>query len=104
MTPPKPKSGLQKQVLSLYRRALRMTGTKPQATRPKFLLFFRYTFRTNAKQISPRNVSFIEHLIRKGTRQIESFEDSAVKDCWVSEEMVRWNEEWKSAAQRTRTT
>ncbi|THU87046.1 hypothetical protein K435DRAFT_356690 [Dendrothele bispora CBS 962.96] len=62
------KSGLQKEVLNLYRRALRMVKTKPASKQHKFSLFVRYTFRTNASSVSPRNVSTIEHLLRKGKR------------------------------------
>lgn len=102
------RSGLQKDVLKLYRRfvvrmwwrisqlnpiisALRMANNKPETVRPKFRLFVRYTFHSNASKVSPRNVSYIEHLLRKGTRQLEQFEDSAVKDCYLSEEMMEWN-------------
>ncbi|TDL17870.1 hypothetical protein BD410DRAFT_753904 [Rickenella mellea] len=84
------RSGLQKEVLSLYRRALRLVRTKPPPTRPKFLLFIRYSFHKNARSISPRDVSAIEHLLRKGKRQIEQLEDPSVKDCWVGEEERRW--------------
>ncbi|KAF8798945.1 hypothetical protein BYT27DRAFT_7121978 [Phlegmacium glaucopus] len=95
------KSGLQKDVLSLYRRALRMVNTKPDSVRPKFRLFIRFSFHTNASKVSPRNISSVEHLLRKGTRQIELYEDPGVKDCWVSEEMITWNEKHKGFMQRT---
>ena len=114
------KSGLQKDVLSLYRRwvkdisskflhlfvsapfvsALRMVNTKPDSARPKFRLFIRFSFHTSASKVSPRNVSSVEHLLRKGTRQIELYEDPGVKDCWVSEEMIAWNEKHKGLVQR----
>jgi succinate dehydrogenase assembly factor 1 len=71
-------------------RALRMANNKPEAVRPKFRLFVRYTFHFNASKVSPRNVSSIEHLLRKGTKQLEQFEDSAVKDCFLSQAMVEW--------------
>ncbi|KDQ62286.1 hypothetical protein JAAARDRAFT_30181 [Jaapia argillacea MUCL 33604] len=83
------KSGLQREVLSLYRRALRMVRTKPPSTQPNFRLFVQYSFHAQS-HISPRNVSAIEHLLRKGKRQIEMYEGSGVKDCWVSEEMREW--------------
>lgn len=102
------RSGLQKDVLSLYRRfaaicttiisqfkfafysALRMVKTKPPSTQEKFSLYIRYNFRTNASSISPRDVSAIEHLIRKGKRQLEMYEQSSVKDIWISEDMQNW--------------
>ncbi|KAJ3509998.1 hypothetical protein NLJ89_g4919 [Agrocybe chaxingu] len=95
------KSGLQKDVLKLYRRALRMVRSKPAPVRAKFQLFVRYTFHDNATKVSPRNVSFIEHLLRKGTRQVEAYEDPGVKDCWVSEDMMAWDKVWRKGTQRT---
>ncbi|KAF4590151.1 hypothetical protein EYR40_009451 [Pleurotus pulmonarius] len=84
------KSGLQKEVLALYRRALRMASTKPPSAQPRFFLFVRFTFRQQSASVSSRDVAAIEHLIRKGRRQIEAFEDKSVKDCWVSAEMKHW--------------
>lgn len=69
-----------------------MVATKPEPARHKFLLFVRYSFRTSASSVSPRNVSVVEHLLRKGRRQIEMYEDPAVRDCWVSTEMRAWDE------------
>ncbi|KAI0632126.1 hypothetical protein C8Q77DRAFT_1123937 [Trametes polyzona] len=85
-------SGLQRDVLALYRRALRMVNSKPPAAQPKFRLFVRYSFKTQANAISPRDISAIEHLLRRGKRQIEMYEDPNVRDCWVSREMVEWGE------------
>lgn len=69
-----------------------MTTHKPPSTRPKFRLFVRHTFRSQASAVSARDVAAIEHLLRKGRRQVEMYEDPNVRDCWVSEEMVRWGE------------
>ena len=69
-----------------------MVHSKPLATRPKFRLFVRYTFKTNAKSISPRDVSAIEHLLRKGRRQLETYEDDKVRDIWVSSDMREWEQ------------
>lgn len=70
-----------------------MTTHKPASTRPKFLLLVRYTFRNNAGSVGARDVSAIEHLLRKGKRQVEMYEDRSVKDCWVSGEMREWEKE-----------
>ncbi|KAL1950258.1 hypothetical protein VTO73DRAFT_5382 [Trametes versicolor] len=86
------RSGLQREVLSLYRRALRMTHTKPEASQHKFLLFVRYSFKTQATAVGSRDISAIEHLLRRGKRQIEMYEDPNVRDCWVSSEMMTWGE------------
>lgn len=69
-----------------------MAYTKPPATQEKFRLFVRYTFRTQAAAMSHRDVSAIEHLLRKGRRQLETFEDGTVKDVWVSSEMRAWEQ------------
>jgi len=96
------RSGLQNEVLALYRRALRMVRTKPPTTRPKFRLFIRYTFHANSTRITPRNVGAIEHLLRKGERQLAIYEDKAVRDCWVSEQMIAWDESRRTAERQTR--
>ncbi|KAH9891649.1 hypothetical protein C8Q73DRAFT_81518 [Cubamyces lactineus] len=98
------RSGLQREVLSLYRRALRMVNTKPPAAQPKFRLFVRYSFKTQAAAVSPRDVSTIEHLLRRGRRQIEMYEDPKVRDCWVSSDMVQWGEKNKGKREGARDT
>ncbi|KAF5360503.1 hypothetical protein D9756_005023 [Leucocoprinus leucothites] len=90
-----PRSGLQREVIALYRRALRMVKTKPEPVRHKFLLYVQFTFRQNASLVPPRDVSTIEHLLRKGRRQLEMYEDPGVKDCFVSKDMVEWEERWR---------
>jgi succinate dehydrogenase assembly factor 1 len=69
-----------------------MVQSKPVLTRPKFRLFVRYSFKTQAAAISPRNVSAIEHLLRKGRRQLETYEDHNVRDIRVSNEMREWEQ------------
>lgn len=69
-----------------------MARSKPPVARPKFGLFVRYAFKTQAAALSPRDVSAIEHLLRKGKRQIEMYEDAKVKDCWLSQEMRDWEQ------------
>lgn len=77
-------------IFTKHDRALRMARSKPPPARPKFSLFVRYTFKTQSSSISPREVSAIEHLLRKGKRQIEMYEDPQVRDCWVSQAMRDW--------------
>lgn len=77
--------------------ALRMVRTKAPSTRPKFLLIVRYNFRTQVSAISPRDISAIEHLLRRGRRQIQVSEDPNVKDCWVSQEMKDWEAKQRRA-------
>lgn len=77
-----------------------MVKTKPESTQPKFLLFVRYTFHRNAMAASPRDVSAIEHLLRVGTRQLEMYEDPGVKDCFVSTDMLNWQEQWRQGTSK----
>jgi len=73
-----------------------MVKTKPKPTQDKFLLYVRYTFRQNALSVSYRDVSAIEHLLRKGARQLDVYEDTGVKDCFASKTMIEWKEQqWK---------
>ncbi|KAG2151390.1 hypothetical protein DEU56DRAFT_727883 [Suillus clintonianus] len=94
------KSGLQKEVLALYRRALRMVRTKPVLTQPKFLLFVRYNFHTQVSSVSPRDVAAIEHLLRRGRRQLEMYEQPSVRDCQISQAM----NDWEQSRRESRTT
>ena len=73
-----------------------MVSTKPSPSQPKFLLFVRYTFRTQASSVSARDVAAIEHLLRKGRRQLEGLEELGVKDCWVSKEMEEWDRQTRA--------
>ena len=103
------RSGLQKEVLALYRRfephfvfitvtalsddltrALRLIRTKPVDAQPNFGAYIRYTFHRNAQTISPRDINAIEHLLRLGRRQIERLEDTSVTDFQVGNEMQDW--------------
>ncbi|KAF8599459.1 hypothetical protein BDV93DRAFT_449305 [Ceratobasidium sp. AG-I] len=82
-------SGLQKEVLALYRRALRMVNSKPPLTRPNFNILVQYEFRVRGA-VSPRNVNAVEYLMRQGRKKLEMMEDRGVKDCWVGGEMRTW--------------
>jgi succinate dehydrogenase assembly factor 1 len=66
-------SGLQKDVLSLYRRCLRSARTKPSTTRPNFEGFARQEFEKNIG-LDKKDFGTIEFLLRKGTRQCETYE------------------------------
>lgn len=70
-----------------------MTRTKPPANRLKFLIFVNYTFRKNSRSVSTRDFSAIEWMIRQGTKQIEMYENPALRDCLLSREMVDWAEQ-----------
>ncbi|KAH8788318.1 complex 1 protein-domain-containing protein [Diaporthe sp. PMI_573] len=72
-------SGLQKEVLSLYRQCLRETRKKPDATRKHFQAFARSEFSKNLA-IEKRDFAAIEFLLRKGRRQLESYSAPGIKD------------------------
>ncbi|KAK4132310.1 hypothetical protein BT67DRAFT_385771 [Trichocladium antarcticum] len=72
-------SGLQKDVISLYRQCLRECRKKPQATREHFKAFARTEFEKNIK-LDKRDFGAIEFLLRKGQRQLEVYSSPGVKD------------------------
>ncbi|KAL2270196.1 hypothetical protein VTJ83DRAFT_2380 [Remersonia thermophila] len=72
-------SGLQKEVLALYRHCIRECRKKPEASRDHFLRFARSEFEKNIK-IDKRDFTAIEFLLRKGRRQLEVYSSPGVKD------------------------
>jgi len=77
-----------------------MVRTKPPSSRDKFRLFVRHNFKTQAIAVSPKSVSTVEHFIRRGKRQLETYENPAVKDCWVSQEMHEWEAQERRGVHR----
>ncbi|KAI9098192.1 heat repeat protein [Phlyctochytrium arcticum] len=78
--PPRRRTGLQRDVLNLYRDLLRMVRTKPVETRPHFRQAITSQFRTQAASVEARDVSTIEFLLRKGRRMGEVLGDKSVVD------------------------
>lgn len=66
-------SGLQRDVLSLYRKCLRAARAKPVDTRHNFEAFARREFEKNMDR-DKKDFSTIEFLLRKGERQLETYE------------------------------
>lgn len=66
-------SGLQRDVLALYRRCLRAARAKPVDTRPNFEAFARREFEKNISR-DKKDFQTIEFLLRKGERQLETYE------------------------------
>ncbi|KAE8636082.1 hypothetical protein XENTR_v10002834 [Xenopus tropicalis] len=66
-------SKLQKQILSLYRQFLQAGKEKPG-----FVPRIRDEFRRNAK-IPKTDVMHIEHLLRRGQRQLQQLQDANTK-------------------------
>ncbi|KAL8404241.1 hypothetical protein RB594_009194 [Gaeumannomyces avenae] len=65
-------SGLQKEVLALYRSSLREIRKKPAPARPHFHAFARAEFEKNLA-IDKRDFAAVEYLLRKGRRQLETY-------------------------------
>ncbi|KAL4423286.1 hypothetical protein ABPG77_004555 [Micractinium sp. CCAP 211/92] len=75
---PGPKlSGLQRQVLSLYRSALRVSRNKELAGGDSIAAYAREELDRN-RGIDRKDILRIEHLIRKGRRQLDLFRASEV--------------------------
>ncbi|KAK3941490.1 complex 1 protein-domain-containing protein [Diplogelasinospora grovesii] len=72
-------SGLQKEVLSLYRQCLRESRKKPQATRPHFESYARNEFQKYIG-IDRKDFAAVEFLLRKGRRQLELYSNPGIKD------------------------
>ncbi|KAK8143897.1 hypothetical protein MY1884_006580 [Beauveria asiatica] len=72
-------SGLQKEVLALYRHCLRESRKKPEATRPHFQAFVRSEF-AKSRDIDKRDFAAIEFLLRKGKRQLQVYSSNGIKD------------------------
>ncbi|KAK7419328.1 mitochondrial respiratory chain complex II assembly [Neonectria magnoliae] len=91
-------SGLQKEVVALYRHCLRESRKKPvvgppiridiwkvvdvdasQASRPHFENFARAEFVRNLS-IDKRDFAAIEFLLRKGRRQLDVYSSPGIKD------------------------
>ncbi|KAH7099008.1 hypothetical protein BKA62DRAFT_711101 [Auriculariales sp. MPI-PUGE-AT-0066] len=82
-------SGLQRDALALYRRALRMVRTKPPSAQQNFLALVRAHFRAQATAVSPRSLSSVEYLMRRTTRSIEAWESQTVRDVGLTDDIRR---------------
>ncbi|KAH8177656.1 complex 1 protein (LYR family) domain-containing protein [Sarocladium implicatum] len=72
-------SGLQKEVLGLYRQCLRESRKKPQDARIHFKNFARNEFARNL-DLDKRDFGAIEFLLRKGKRQLDAYSAPGIKD------------------------
>lgn len=72
-------SGLQRDVLALYRRCLRAARLKPTANRPNFEAFARREFARNIT-VDKKDFSAIEFLLRKGHKQLEIYEAPNIRN------------------------
>jgi succinate dehydrogenase assembly factor 1 len=66
-------SGLQLQVLTLYRKCLRAAIAKPEEQRLQTVHYVQTEFRKHASSIATKDFIRIEYLLRRGQRQLEAF-------------------------------
>lgn len=64
-------SGMQKQVLSLYRGFLRAARSKSEEERSKIESVVSQEFRSNSKEVDRKNFQYIEYLLRLGYKQLD---------------------------------
>ncbi|BGP27691.1 hypothetical protein JCM10295v2_006666 [Rhodotorula toruloides] len=78
-------TGLQKQVLSLYKRSLRMIRSKPANTRPAWYRFVSHQFRDPklGGGLRRKDIAAIEHMLRRGEKMLESYGSTSVKNVVV---------------------
>ncbi|KAJ1972801.1 hypothetical protein H4R35_004477 [Dimargaris xerosporica] len=72
------RSGLQTDVLRLYRDCFRAIRAKPKESQPRFKAFVRAQFHRTSVQ--PRDFTTIEYLIRRGRKQLETYQNPHVHD------------------------
>ncbi|KAH8760807.1 hypothetical protein BGZ57DRAFT_586279 [Hyaloscypha finlandica] len=72
-------SGLQREVLSLYRKCLRESRKKDVIVRPHFESFARTEFEKGIG-LDKKDFAAIEFLLRKGQRQLEMYSSPGIKD------------------------
>ncbi|KAK1705568.1 hypothetical protein BDP67DRAFT_416176 [Colletotrichum lupini] len=74
-------SGLQREVLALYRQCIREIRKKPEVT---FLQRLRLACEMTEFEryitVDKRDFSVVEHLLRKGRRQLETYSSPSIKD------------------------
>ncbi|BGP73834.1 hypothetical protein NBRC10513v2_007253 [Rhodotorula toruloides] len=75
-------TGLQRQVLSLYKRSLRMVRAKPADTRPAWYRFVSHQFRDPelGGGLRRKDIAAIEHLLRRGEKMLDSYGSPGVKN------------------------
>ncbi len=68
-------SGLQREVLRLYKDFMREIGKKPVSSQESLRAYVRDTFKERAKH-STREIKQIEYWVKLGRRQLETFKGS----------------------------
>ncbi|KAI8920648.1 hypothetical protein BC831DRAFT_478017 [Entophlyctis helioformis] len=74
------RTGLQREVLALYKDFLRAVQTKPQEAQGRFKARITSQFRHDAATVSRRDFGTIEYLVRRGRKQLELLRSEGVVD------------------------
>ncbi|XP_028547894.1 succinate dehydrogenase assembly factor 1, mitochondrial-like [Dendrobium catenatum] len=69
-------SGMQRQVLALYRCFLRAARLKNLEDRQRIVSVVSAEFHHNANNVDRKNFQYIEYLLRRGKRQLEQLKNS----------------------------
>ncbi|KAF1971417.1 complex 1 protein-like protein [Bimuria novae-zelandiae CBS 107.79] len=72
-------TGLQKDVLSLYRQCLRAARRKPAENREHFRALARSEF-SKYGTVDRKDFNTIEYLLRRGRRQLDMYGEEGVRD------------------------
>ncbi|ODQ49189.1 hypothetical protein PICMEDRAFT_14663 [Pichia membranifaciens NRRL Y-2026] len=72
-------SGLQREVLDLYRNCLRSLHQKPKENRRNWVNYIHEEF-GKYRNVPRRDFGTIEHLIRVGHRRYEMYSDPSIKN------------------------
>ena len=76
--PPK-LTGLQRDVLSLYRACLRTIRQKPTINQPHFYEFARREFE-KGRGVDKKDFGAVEFMLRRGRRMMETYGEGGVRD------------------------
>ncbi|KAK9366640.1 hypothetical protein V1509DRAFT_629146 [Lipomyces kononenkoae] len=94
-------TGLQREVLSLYRSCLRAIRKKPPESKRNFLIFTRQQFEQHIN-ISKSDFTTIEYLLRKGRHQLEIYSNKGVRNIAVQSPIPTVNRHSKAESSTTR--
>ncbi|AET39660.1 Sdh6p Ecym_4637 [Eremothecium cymbalariae DBVPG len=72
-------SGLQREVLHLYRRSIRVAYNKSSDSRPHFVSFIRKEF-AKYRDVPKKDFNTIEYLIRIGHKKVDTYSSPELKD------------------------
>lgn len=71
-------SGIQRDVLSLYRRSIRIAQRKDENFRPQFYTFARQEFE-KYRDLPRKDIATIEFLLRAGGKKVDMFSNPHIR-------------------------